>query len=124
MKTIVFPKSEPGCYGCPVIVDSNNLEIVNLKQTRSYIDHVYVSPCDCEVRYYEGTKAITLKANKGDIIITFSKWADNLKHRVIVVKNKEWKENIANIEAEEAADRARDEIACSYCKCEGDCESC
>ena len=79
---------------------------------------MFVAPEDIEVRYKVGTKTHVLNANKGDIIIAFYK-RDCIKNQIIVVKNKEWKANIASMLAEEAANQVRDEKMANMCY---DCE--
>lgn len=108
MKTIVFPKSTHTNVTFPVIVDSNSADVTALETDRSLIRSVYIAPEDCEVRYYVGSCIKTLKACKGDIVIEFYE-KSKIKNPVIVVKNKEWRENIAYMMAEKNADQARTE---------------
>ncbi len=123
MKTIVFPKGINECNTFPIILDSDSSDVVEMKQARSGVDRVYIAPSACEVKYYEGSQVKILKAEKGDIIVVFSVWHDP-KNRIIVVKNKDWKENIAVVEAKEAADRAEEETLSAWddcCKCCAGC---
>lgn len=120
MKTLNFISNQYGSFGKPIIVDFNKNDLTLLENTPSDIDYMFVAPEDIEVRYKVGTKTHVLNANKGDIIITFYK-RDYIKNQIIVVKNKEWKANIASMLAEEAANRVRDEKMASMC-C--DCECC
>lgn len=123
MKTLNFISNQYNSFGKPVIVDFNKNDLTLLDNTPSDMDYMYVAPEDVEVRYKVGTKTHVLNANKGDIIIAFYK-RDYIKNPIIVVKNKEWKANVASLLAEEAADQARDEKManmCCDCKCPGNC---
>lgn len=114
MKTLNFIPNKYGSFGKPVIVDFNKNDITQLDNVTDNIDFIFVAPEDIEVRYKVGTKTHVLNANKGDIIITFYK-RDYIKNRIIIVKNKEWKANIASMLAEEAANQVRDEKMANMC---------
>lgn len=124
MKTLNFIPNQYGSFGKPVIVDFNKNDLTLLENTPSNIDYMFIAPEDIEVRYKVGTKTHVLNANKGDIIIAFYK-RDCIKNQIIVVKNKEWKANIASMLAEEAANRVRDEkmanMCCGDCLCAENC---
>ena len=120
MKTLNFISNQYRSFGKPVIVDFNKNDVTQLDNVAGDIDYVFVAPEDIEVRYKVGTKTHVLNANKGDIIVSFYK-QDYIKNHIIVVKNKEWKENIVNLIAENAAIQAKDEKAASLC-C--DCKCC
>lgn len=122
MKTLNFISGSYRSLGKPVIVDFNKNDITQLDNVPSDVDYVFVAPEDIEIRYKIGTKTHVLNANKGDIIVTF--YEENyIKNRVVVIKNKEWKENIVSIIAENAARQAKKEKAASmYCDCE--CPNC
>lgn len=114
MKTIIFPKSSEAWYGrYPLFMDTNTLDVKTLGTTGSGIDTIAIAPEDCEVRYYEDGKPVVLRANKGDIIISFVKRAE-YKYKVIVVKNREWKENIARREAAERAEEIKTVVTGAY----------
>lgn len=120
MKTLNFMPNQYKSFGKPVIVDFNKNDVTLLENTPSNIDYMFVAPEDIEVRYKVGTKTHVLNANKGDIIIAFYK-CDYIKNQIIVVKNKEWKANIASMLAEEAANRVKNEkmanVCCDDCEC-------
>lgn len=120
MKTLNFMSNQYKSFGKPVIVDFNKNDVTLLENTPSNIDYMFVAPEDIEVRYKVGTKTHVLNANKGDIIIAFYKY-DYIKNQIIVVKNKEWKANIASMLAEEAANRVKNEkmanACCDNCEC-------
>lgn len=122
MKTLNFIPNQYGSFGKPVIVDFNKNDLTLLENTPSNIDYMFVAPEDIEVRYKVGTKTHVLNANKGDIIIAFYK-RDYIKNQIIVVKNKEWKANIASMLAEEAANQVRDEKMANMC-CDCECPNC
>lgn len=122
MKTLNFIPNRYGSFGKPVIVDFNKNDLTQLENTPSNIDYMFVAPEDIEVRYKVGTKTHVLNANKGDIIIAFYK-RDYIKNQIIVVKNKEWKANIASMLAEEAANQVRDEKMANVC-CDCECLNC
>lgn len=114
MKTLNFIPNKYGSFGKPVIVDFNKNDVTQLDNVTDNIDFIFVAPEDIEVRYKVGTKTHVLNANKGDIIITFYK-RDYIKNQIIIVKNKEWKVNIASMLAEEAANQVRDEKMANMC---------
>lgn len=114
MKTLNFISNQYNSFGKPVIVDFNKNDLTLLDNTPSDMDYMYVAPEDVEVRYKVGTKTHVLNANKGDIIIAFYK-RDYIKNPIIVVKNKEWKANVASFLAEEAADQAKSEKMANMC---------
>lgn len=120
MKTLNFMSNQYKSFGKPVIVDFNKNDVTLLENTPSNIDYMFVAPEDIEVRYKVGTKTHVLNANKGDIIVSFYK-DDCIKNPIIVVKNKEWKANIASMLAEEAANRVKNEkmanACCDNCEC-------
>lgn len=120
MKTLNFMSNQYSSFGKPVIIDFNKNDVTLLENTPSDINYMFVAPEDIEVRYKVGTKTHVLNANKGDIIIAFYK-RDYIKNQIIVVKNKEWKANIASMLAEEAANRVKNEkmanMCCDDCEC-------
>lgn len=124
MKTLNFIQNQYSSFGKPIIVDFNKNDLTLLENTPSDIDYMFVAPEDIEVRYKVGTKTHVLNANKGDIIIAFYK-RDYIKNQIIVVKNKEWKANIASMLAEEAANRVKNEkmanACCDDCECVNRC---
>lgn len=120
MKTLNFISNQYRSFGKPIIVDFNKNDVTQLDNVSADIDYVFIAPEDIEVRYKVGTKTRVLNANKGDIIVSFYKH-DYIRNHIIVVKNKEWKENIVSLIAENTARQAKDEKAASLC-C--DCKCC
>lgn len=122
MKTIIFPNSGNDRYmSTPIIMDLGTLEVKNLQSASTNIDRIFIVPEDCEIRYYKDNKPVLLKAEKGDLVLCFYK-KDFLKHYVIVVKNKEFKENVKANELKAAMNQLRVESCCSdCCDCECSC---
>lgn len=122
MKTLSF--IETGRYdNRPVLIDFNKQTVDMIDSIRCGISDCYIVPEDLEVRYKKDGKYIVTKASKGDVIVTFyrEEWVIN---PVVVVKNKEWKENIlAYIKREEA--RKNDAVIdATYSICKEPCECC
>lgn len=122
MKTLSFIKT--GRYdNRPVLIDFNKQTVDMIDSIRCGISDCYIVPEDLEVRYKKDGKYIVTKASKGDVIVTFyrEEWVIN---PVVVVKNKEWKENIlAYIKREEA--RKNDAVIdATYSICKEPCECC
>ena len=119
MKTLSF--IETGRYNNrPVLIDFNKQTVDMIDSIRCGISDCYIVPEDLEVRYKKDGKYIVTKASKGDVIVTFyrEEWVIN---PVVVVKNKEWKENIlAYIKREEA--RKNDAVIdATYSICRNSC---
>lgn len=124
MKTIIFPNNGNDRWmSSPIIMDLGTLEVKDLVSSRAGIDRMFIAPEDCEIRYYKNNKPILLKANKGDLIISFVK-NECYKHYVVVVKNKEFKENVEGYELERAVNQLKTESSCpmsKICDCECSC---
>ncbi len=122
MKTIIFPNNGNDRYmSTPIIMDLGTLEVKDLRSASTNIDRIFIVPEDCEIRYYKDNKPVLLKAEKGDLVLSFYK-KDFLKHYVIVVKNKEFKENVKANELNVAMNQLRVESCCSdRCDCECSC---
>lgn len=105
-----------------MIIDSTG-KAEDIRSTSHHIDYMYVAPEDLQI--VNGKEV--LHAKKNDIIIQFYDFSDKMPHTVIVVKNKEWKENVITEKAEEEK-RKIDEQAWALkkcCKsCCGDCDCC
>ena len=122
MKTLSF--IETGRYdNRPVLIDFNKQTVDMIDSIRCGISDCYIVPEDLEVRYKKDGKYIVTKASKGDVIVTFyrEEWVIN---PVVVVKNKEWKENIlAYIKRDEA--RKNDAVIdATYSICKEQCDCC
>lgn len=124
MKTIIFPNNGNDRWmSSPIIMDLGTLEVKDLVFSRAGIDRMFIAPEDCEIRYYKNNKPILLKANKGDLIISFIK-NECYKHYVVVVKNKEFKENVEGYELERAVNQLKTESSCpmsKICDCKCSC---
>ena len=118
MKTLVFVTN--GRYRRnPAVIDFDKHTADALETYRSGIDDIYVAPEDLEVRFKKDGKDTIIKANKGDVIITFYP-QDWIKNPVIVVKNSDWKENIIEYAKQIEANKAKNLIQATFDKCE-DC---
>ena len=118
MKTLVFV-THGRYHKNPTIIDFDKHTVNALETLRSGIDDIYIAPEDLEVRFKKDGKDIIIKANKGDVIITFYP-EDWVKNPVIVVKNSDWKENIIEHAKQMEADKAKDLIQSTF----SDCDNC
>ncbi len=126
MKTIIFPNNKDDRYmSSPIVMDLGTFEVKTLRSTSNGIDRIFIVPEDCEIRYYKDNKPVLLKAEKGDLVMSFFK-KEYLKHYVIVIKNKELKENIKACELSMAMNQLKKESLCSDCCdcCESICRDC
>lgn len=122
MKTLIFVTQ--GRYRRnPTIIDFDKHTVDSLETCRSGIDDIYIAPEDLEVRFKKDGKDTIIKANKGDVIITFYP-EDWVKNPVIVVKNSDWKENVIEYAKQIEANKAKDLIQAAFDKCEDCCPSC
>lgn len=122
MKTLVFLGT--GRYAkTPVLVDYANNTIESYERTRSAIDDIYVAKEDMLVGYKKNGKDVTVKANKGDIIVTFYN-EDFIEYPVVVVKNADWKANMLSYFKKQEAEKAKNLIQAEYTDCEKCCDSC
>ena len=122
MKTLVFLGT--GRYAkTPVLVDYANNTIESYERTRSAIDDIYVAKEDILVGYKKNGKDVTVKANKGDIIVTFYN-EDFIEYPVVVVKNADWKANMLSYFKKQEAEKAKNLVQAEYTDCEKCCNSC
>lgn len=122
MKTLVFLGT--GRYAkTPVLVDYANNTIESYERTRSAINDIYVAKEDILVGYKKNGKDVTVKANKGDIIVTFYN-EDFIEYPVVVVKNADWKANMLSYFKKQEAEKAKDLVQAQYTDCEKCCDSC
>lgn len=122
MKTLVFLGT--GRYAkTPVLVDYANNTIESYERTRSAIDDIYVAKEDILVGYKKNGKDVTVKANKGDIIVTFYN-EDFIEYPVVVVKNADWKANMLSYFKKQEAEKAKNLVQAEYTDCEKCCDSC
>lgn len=122
MKTLVFLGT--GRYAkTPVLVDYANNTIESYERTRSAIDDIYVAKEDILVGYKKNGKDVTVKANKGDIIVTFYN-EDFIEYPVVVVKNADWKANMLSYFKKQEAEKAKNLVQAQFTDCEKCCDSC
>lgn len=74
-----------------VMLNENN-EIIPVPSSRQAIDRVFVVEDDTKIIYKHTDKTEETEAKKGDLVVTF--YEENFPHRVVVINNKEWKENL------------------------------
>lgn len=118
MKTLVFLGT--GRYAkTPVLVDYDKNTIESYERIRSAIDEIYIAKEDMLVGYKKNGKDITVKANKGDIIIAFYD-EDFIEYPVVVVKNADWKANMVSYLKKLEAEKSKNLVQAQY----SDCESC
>ena len=116
MKTLNFVST--GTYSKkPVLIDFEKHTVDSIDTCRTSIDEVYVAPEDIEIRYKKGGRDVVIKAEKGDIIITFYR-EDWITYPVVVVKNKDWKTNILNWIKKNEARKSNDFVDAKYAECE------
>ena len=121
MKTLVFV-THGRYHKNPTIIDFDKHTVNALETLRSGIDDIYIAPEDLEVRFKKDGKDTIIKANKGDVIITFYP-EDWIKNPVIVVKNSDWKENIIEHSKQIEADKAKNLIQATFSDCKCCCPS-
>lgn len=109
----------------PVFIDFNKQTVETIAPFKCSVDSCYIAPEDMEIRYKKNGKDVVLKADKGDIIVTFYD-EDWIIYPVVVVKNKDWKENVlAYIKREEAKkNNAMIDATYSICKKSCSCDCC
>lgn len=121
MKTLVFLGT--GRYTkTPVLVDYDKNTIESYERIRSAIDEIYIAKEDMLVGYKKNGKDITVKANKGDIIIAFYD-EDFIEYPVVVVKNADWKANMVSYLKKLEAEKSKNLVQAQYSDCEP-CECC
>lgn len=123
MKTLSFIGT--GRYAKrPVFVDFNKQTIETITPLRCSIDDCYIAPEDLEIRYRKNGKDVVLKADKGDIIMTFYD-EDWITYPVVVIKNRDWKENILNYIKKQEAKKSADLVEAAYSPiCKESCDTC
>ena len=121
MKTLYIDNTSGRYSGCSAyIVDAQN-NIKRYDDFSSNIKRMFVADDDMEIRTIPTKRNQTVfKASKGDIILTFYNQDSD---KIAIVKNKEWKDMIADELAERAEKQARLETKAKYSDCE-DCNEC
>ena len=107
-----------------IMLDENN-NPKPFDRSRSSIDDVFFIKEDTKVVFDRGEYKAELEAKAGDIVVTF--YEEQFPNRVIVVDNKQWKENLEAYEAYEQQMKEewakKNDVPCCDC-CENCCKSC
>ena len=121
MKTLYIDNTSGKYCSCSAyIVDAQN-NIKKYDDLSSNIKRMFVADDDMEIRTIPTKRNQTVfKASKGDIILTFYNQDSD---KIAIVKNKEWKDMIADELAKRAERQARLETEAKYSDC-GDCNKC
>lgn len=121
MKTLYIDNTSGRYSSCSAyIVDAQN-NIKKYDDFSSNIKRMFVADDDMEIRTIPTKRNQTVfKASKGDIILTFYNQDSD---KIAIVKNKEWKDMIADELAKRAEKQARLETEAEYSDC-GDCNKC
>lgn len=119
MKTLNFVGT--GVYAQkPVLIDFEKHTVDTLDACRAAINDIYIAPEDIEIRYKKNGRDVVIKAETGDIIITFYR-EDWIAYPVVVVKNKDWKTNVLNHIKKNEAKKSNDFVDAKY---SDQCETC
>lgn len=122
MKTLTFLVT--GRYAkTPVLVDYTKNTIEPYERIRSSIDEIYIAKEDMLVSYKKNGKNVTVKADKGDIIISFYN-EDHIEYPVVVIKNADWKANMISYLKKQEAEKSKDLVQAQYSDCEACGDSC
>ena len=106
MKTMVIRE------GMNMTLDPDTKEIGTVPSAREAIQRLYVAPEPMHVIYQSGQRREEADVETDDIIVTF--YTDDFDKRMIVVKSKEWAENIKAYEK-----RQQECVKCPDCdQCE------
>lgn len=93
--------------GAMFVIDADKDIVKRVDRQSLYIDSIFVMPESDDIYVQpdnDKDDAKKIHADKGDIVIAF--YSDDYPHRCIVIKSKEWAENI---DAKKAADQKRKE---------------
>ena len=103
-----------------IMLDENNSP-KPFDRSRSSIDDVFFIKEDTKIVFERGETKSELEAKAGDIVVTF--YEDEFPNRVIVVDNKQWKENLEAYEAWEQEQKLKwaEKNGDQPCKC---CDCC
>ena len=122
MKTLNFVGT--GIYAQKsVLIDFEKHTVDSLEAYRAAIDDIYIAPEDIEIRYKKNGRDVVIKAEKGDIIVTFYR-EDWIAYPVVVVKNKDWKTNVLNYIKKNEAKKSNDFVDAKYSDQCGACPTC
>lgn len=106
--------------GSNILVDTENETANRIESARQAIDRIYLAEEPMHVVFGEGETHAEADVKKGDLIITF--FCRDFKNRMVVVKNKQWAENITLWEKAEQEEKER-WAKVKEAKCDG-CEAC
>lgn len=121
MKTLNFIGT--GIYAQkPVLVDFEKHTVDSLDACRMAVNDIYIAPEDVEIRYKKNGRDVVIKAEKGDIIVTFYR-EDWIVYPVAVIKNKDWKTNVLSWIKKNEAKKSNDFVDAKYDTCES-CDPC
>lgn len=121
MKTLNFIGT--GIYAQkPILVDFEKHTVDSLDACRMAVNDIYIAPEDVEIRYKKDGRDVVIKAEKGDIIVTFyrEEW---IVYPVAVIKNKDWKANVLGWIKKNEAKKSNDFVDAKYDACDS-CETC
>lgn len=104
-----------------VSFDPETQEIDSVDYMNSHVDWMYTIPEDGEIVIDGATKSV----KKGDIVIKFYRTSDYKQNNPVIVRNKEWKANIAAEKAYVKKMREDAELkkVSDCCEC-ADCDTC
>lgn len=110
----------------PILVDEND-DIQNLASDREAINRISLLDDDCEIvsrEYDENGNAITrrLTGKKGQIMVAF--YENAFKHKVILVDNEDWVENITEYNKKIEEIRSKSDSISGECDCACETKSC
>lgn len=107
--------------GGRVMLDQDN-NPVNTSSDRVAINDIYLLNEDTKIISFDKDNNKIEKTGKaGDLVISF--WENEFPHRIIVVSNDEWKENIETYNTEEQ--KRKEEWAAKHAEpCCDECDQC
>lgn len=114
MKTLYLTR------GNNILIDTEENTADRLTSAPQRIDYVYLAKEPMHVIFGEGDNKKEFDVKKGELIVTF--YEKDFKNRAIVVKNKQWADNITTYEKLEQ-ERKEKWAAESTCKNCNDCIS-
>lgn len=116
MKTVYLTRSSN------IVVDKENNDIYSLNNVRQSINNIFLVKEPMHIIYGERFSSDEkykkeFDVEKGDLIVTF--YESNFPNKIIVIKNKDWVENITTYE--EKLQKEKELWAANSSK---DCEAC
>lgn len=101
----------------PILIDFDKHTVDSLDACRMAVNDIYIAPEDIEIRYKKGGRDVVIKAEKGDIIVTFYR-EDWIVYPVAVIKNKDWKTNVLSWIKKNEVKKSNDAVDAKYAECE------